>query len=69
MTPTELMQLRLSLGFTQKELAAILGVHPMTVNKWENAHHRIPEMVRLAMVGLRVERRSTSSAARTGAGE
>lgn len=52
------------LGLTQRELAALFGVHPMTMNKWENGHHRIPEMARLALIGLEVERR----AARNGEG-
>ncbi len=27
--------LRRSLGLTQADLAALVGVHPMTVSKWE----------------------------------
>lgn len=57
MEPRELTIARIRLGLTQRELAERFGVHAMTVNKWENHHHRIPEMVRLALVGLEVERR------------
>ncbi len=57
MEPRELTASRIRLGLTQRELAERFGVHPMTVNKWENRHHRIPEMVRLALIGLEHERR------------
>lgn len=56
MEPRELTAARISLGLTQKALAERFGVHPMTVNKWEHSRHRIPSMVRLALVGLELER-------------
>jgi DNA-binding XRE family transcriptional regulator len=56
MEPRELTAARIRLGLTQAQLAEHFGVHPMTVNKWENHHHRIPEMVRLALIGFEVER-------------
>lgn len=36
-------------GLSQIELARELGVHPMTVSKWERGKHRIPELVLLAV--------------------
>jgi DNA-binding transcriptional regulator YiaG len=35
MTPTQLRRLRKDLGFTQAKLAEFLGVHAVTVRKWE----------------------------------
>lgn len=40
------------LKMTQAQLAAALGVHPMTVSKWERGERGIPEMVRLALERL-----------------
>lgn len=41
MKPYELTNMRLRLGLSQAELARRLGVHPLTVNRWEMGHHRI----------------------------
>lgn len=35
MTPTEITQLRESLGLNQVQFGQLLNVHPMTVSKWE----------------------------------
>jgi putative transcriptional regulator len=35
MTSTELQKLREKLGLSQVQLAQLLGVHPLTVSKWE----------------------------------
>jgi transcriptional regulator with XRE-family HTH domain len=35
MTPAELNRLRVDLGLSQVQLAQLLGVHPLTVSKWE----------------------------------
>ena len=35
--PGEIRALRLHLGFTQGELAAMLGAHPVTISRWERA--------------------------------
>lgn len=40
MTPTEFKQARQSLGLTQLELSAVLGVTPQTVRKWEAPEDR-----------------------------
>lgn len=35
MKPEEIVRLRKALGISQPQLAEYLGVHPMTVSKWE----------------------------------
>lgn len=35
MTGAEVTSIRTTLGFTQVQLAQLLGVHPLTVSKWE----------------------------------
>jgi putative transcriptional regulator len=35
MKPNEIVQLRELLGISQPQLAEMLGVHPMTISKWE----------------------------------
>lgn len=35
MTPAEVLAIRSELGLTQVQLAQLLGVHPLTVSKWE----------------------------------
>ena len=35
MTAAELQKLREKLGLSQVQLAQLLGVHPLTVSKWE----------------------------------
>jgi len=44
MNRTELKMIRRRLGLTQLDLAARLGVHPMTVSRWERSAHRVPAM-------------------------
>lgn len=43
MTADELRKIRKALGLTQPALAARLGVHPVTVARWEISTRRIPE--------------------------
>ena len=59
MTPSELKQLRGRLDFTQPELAEAIGVHPMTVSKWERGAQSIPEPVAKLIQRMVVERRPT----------
>ena len=48
MTGTDVQRLRRKLGLTQAELAARLGVHKLTVSRWECDRTRVTEpMVRL----------------------
>jgi transcriptional regulator with XRE-family HTH domain len=35
MSPKEIVRIREALGFTQSELALLIGVHQITVSKWE----------------------------------
>jgi DNA-binding transcriptional regulator YiaG len=42
MTGAEVKRLRESLGLRQKDLAERLGVHPMTVSRWERDFVSIP---------------------------
>jgi len=45
----ELKEQRNALGFTQAQLAEILGVEPNTVARWENEVLSIPKYIALAM--------------------
>ncbi len=40
---------RKKLDLTQVQLAAVLGCHPITVNRWENGHEE-PNEYRLALL-------------------
>ncbi len=42
MSAAEFYDIRCDLGLTQKQLAAILGCHEITVIKYENGHSPIP---------------------------
>lgn len=46
---TTLKTKREALGFTQVQLAEILGVQPNTVARWENGVLAVPKVVVLAM--------------------
>ncbi len=37
MTPAEVAAVRSAVGLTQGQLAQLLGVHPLTVSKWERS--------------------------------
>ncbi len=49
MTPSELTKWRKAQGYTQKALAALLGVDKMTVYRWEKAMREIPPFLHLAL--------------------
>jgi transcriptional regulator with XRE-family HTH domain len=50
MTPTQFKEVRLSLGLTQLELAAKLGVAENTVTRWEaGMRKRIPQPIERLM--------------------
>jgi transcriptional regulator with XRE-family HTH domain len=55
MTPLELKEARIRLGFTQEKLAVELGVVRKSLNRWEAGKHRIPLMVELALKQLESE--------------
>lgn len=52
MTGEGLKKVRGDLGFSQKQLAKILGVAGNTVSRWEIGASPIPEYLELAIVGL-----------------
>lgn len=52
MTPAELRATRARLGLTQPALAALLGVHPLTVSQWETGRRAIPAFLHLALKQL-----------------
>ena len=49
MTGRQLQRIRERLGWSQARLAEALGVHPMTVSKWERGVQPISEMAALAI--------------------
>ncbi len=52
MEPSELTQWRKKQGYTQQELAELLGVARMTVVRWEKAMREIPSFLHLALEAL-----------------
>jgi DNA-binding transcriptional regulator YiaG len=54
MNPQDLIEWRKRNEYTQVKLAEALGVHPMTVSKWERSVHRkeIPSFLHLALDAL-----------------
>ncbi len=56
MRPNEFKRHRDRLGMTQEELAKAIGVHWMTVSKWERGTHRIPEPVALLLAQMRPQK-------------
>jgi DNA-binding XRE family transcriptional regulator len=55
MTPTELKVARERLGLSQEQLAIALGVHRVSVVRWETGFHKVPPMLALAMKELEHE--------------
>lgn len=57
MTPDEVIAWRKRNGYTQAMLAKALGVHLMTVSKWERGIHRkeMPPFLALALRALELE--------------
>jgi DNA-binding transcriptional regulator YiaG len=49
MTPLELSQRRLALGLKQAELAWLLGMHAITVSKWERGVVPVPTWLHYAL--------------------
>jgi transcriptional regulator with XRE-family HTH domain len=45
MTPDELKAIRVALGFTQQQFATLLGIHRVTVNRYEAGATPISEPV------------------------
>jgi transcriptional regulator with XRE-family HTH domain len=57
MKPDELKRIRTRLGFTQDQLADEIGVHRVTVAKWEAGSRGIPEPVARLVQRIQAERR------------
>jgi repressor LexA len=55
MKPIELKEVRARLGFTQEQLATELGVHRLSIIRWEAGMNRIPPMLKLAIKQLERE--------------
>ncbi len=55
--PGELRRIRDELGLTQGQLADELGVHRVTVAKWEAGDRGIPEPVARLLLRIRGERK------------
>jgi transcriptional regulator with XRE-family HTH domain len=55
--PDELQRIREALGMTQAELADELGVHRVTVARWETGDRTIPEPVARLILRIRDERK------------
>jgi DNA-binding transcriptional regulator YiaG len=49
MTPTILLETRARLALSQAVLATYLGVHPLTVGRWEAGARAVPGPVALAL--------------------
>lgn len=63
MSPEDLKSERLALGVTQRQLAAVLGVHPNTIACWERGDKPIgkPEMVRMSLELIRERQARTAT--------
>jgi DNA-binding transcriptional regulator YiaG len=59
MTPSDVKRLRKQLALTQSELADTIGVHAMTVSKWETGVHKIPGPVVKLLQRMLAERSAT----------
>ncbi len=64
MSPLELNEARIRLGFTQEKLASELGVHRFTLIRWESGEHKVPRMLDLALKQLKREQRRLKAARR-----
>lgn len=63
MKPYELANLRLRLGKSQADIARLLGVHVLTVTKWETGVHRVPRSAVLVLQRMDEDRRREREAA------
>lgn len=53
--PINVAKLRERLGLTQEELAEMLGVHQVTISKWELGKRNISRMARKALERIKQE--------------
>jgi len=54
--PAELKRIRANLNLTQAELAEEIGVHRVTVGRWETGERAIPEPVARLLKRIQAER-------------
>jgi DNA-binding XRE family transcriptional regulator len=59
MDGNEFKRRRERLRYTQPEIAALLGVHEITISKWERGVHRIQESVALALQHMKPKQGGT----------
>lgn len=57
MTPTAFREARRRLGLGTPRLAALLGVNPRTVRRWERGEQDIPRMAALLLAWLAYDER------------
>jgi transcriptional regulator with XRE-family HTH domain len=55
MNPEQLQEWRKQNGYSQSQLAKVLGVDVMTVSRWERGKWRIPPFLHLALRCLETE--------------
>jgi len=55
MGPNELKQWRVKNGYTQSQLAEVLGVIPISVSRWERGEREIPSFLHLALKYLEMK--------------
>lgn len=61
MTPEELVAHRKALRMTQQALADALGVHQVTVARWETGAREIPPFLALALAQLKRQSQSSET--------
>ena len=57
MTPAELKAWRAEQGLSQPALAALLGIHEITLSRWERGEREIPSYLALALEALAARRK------------
>jgi len=55
--PQELKRIREGLGLTQEQLAEEIGVHRVTIAKWEAGDRGIPEPVARLLLRIQTEKK------------
>jgi DNA-binding transcriptional regulator YiaG len=56
MTPEDLKAWHKKHGYTQPSLARVLGIHPLSVARWETGVRKIPSFLHLALEALERKR-------------
>ena len=59
MKSDDVRRMRERLGWTQEDLARELGVHRVTVARWETGEHSVPAPVAKLLARFAAERKST----------